>query len=380
MSTKRTAASPDVVTKQQEETLHGDVLARILSSLPWAEVMKCRVVCLEWRDAVLSTPVQELVVDTRGIACALPSLATAIPCLQKLKFESGSPDDKFHVDDEMFCLARGFQRLTSLVMSRTALRTCSPPRILHLHNLETLDLALATSHAWDLANLSAIRRLKHLLCSGNTKLTGDLSSLKTLSETLVQLDISSCLRMTGDLHTLALFLRLESLKVHGTRVTGDVRKIASTDFPCLKVIQLGEHVYGGRTINRIVDAPEIMEAWCGFETRNAGIFQSNVGLGFGLAPGAQEQYRPQGGYVYAKLSPPFRVEVVWCGPRCGWRWTTKHQEGQCEMNWYNGAPRPDDDGYDEYVRDLAMAINGPNSVYRGLLVPPSPEEYSRMHT
>ena len=376
MSTKRFAASPDVLIKQLGKTLHGDVLANILSYLPWTEVMKCRVVSPEWRDAALVTPVQELVVRTQKVARNLASLVTAMPCLQTLKFPVGY----LLVDDEVLDFARGFHQRTSVMMSRTAFRTCSPSRILHLHNLETLDLALATSHAWDLANLSAIRRLKHLLCSGNTKLTGDLSSLKTLSETLVQLDISSCLRMTGDLHTLALFLRLESLKVHGTRVTGDVRKIASTDFPCLKVIQLGEHVYGGRTINRIVDAPEIMEAWCGFETRNAGIFQSNVGLGFGLAPGAQEQYRPQGGYVYAKLSPPFRVEVVWCGPRCGWRWTTKHQEGQCEMNWYNGAPRPDDDGYDEYVRDLAMAINGPNSVYRGLLVPPSPEEYSRMHT
>ena len=209
MSTKRTAASPDVVTKQQEETLHGDVLARILSSLPWAEVMKCRVVCLEWRDAVLSTPVQELVVDTRGIACALPSLATAIPCLQKLKFESGPPDDKFLVDDEMFYLARGFQRLTSLVMSRTALRTCAPPHLMQLHHLETIDLTHATLLVWDLSDLSAIPGLKNLVCPLNNKLAGDILCLQFLSQTLVQLDLFGCSRVVGYLHSLALFPLLE---------------------------------------------------------------------------------------------------------------------------------------------------------------------------
>lgn len=74
--------------------------------------------------------------------------------------------------------------------------------------------------------------------------------------------------MTGDVHTLASFPRLESFDVSGTRVTGDVRKIGSTDFPCVKKITLAEHVYGGFTINRIADAPEVMEAWCRLETRH----------------------------------------------------------------------------------------------------------------
>ena len=47
MSTKQSTASPDVLTKQQGETLHCDVLANILSDLPWTEVMKCRVVSPE---------------------------------------------------------------------------------------------------------------------------------------------------------------------------------------------------------------------------------------------------------------------------------------------------------------------------------------------
>ena len=341
MSTKRSSASPDVVsTKQQEEALHDDVLAQILSSLPWDEVMKCRVVCPEWRDAVLSTPVQELVVDTRGIARALPSLATAIPCLQKLKFESGSPDDKFHVDDEMFCLARGFQRLTSLVMSRTALRTCAPPHIMQLHHLEMIDLTHAKLLVWDLADLSAIPRLKNLVCPLNNKLTGDISCLQFLSQTLVQLDLFGCSRVVGYLHSLALFPRLESLKVYGTRVTGDVRKIGLTDFPCLKDIRLGGHVYGGRSVNRIVDAPEIMEAWCRFEARNPGIFQSNQSLGFGLDA-----------HPYSCLET---VRVFQRDDRrYGWKWTDSVQEGHCDIHWINVEPRPSNVGYgDVYASEI----------------------------
>lgn len=79
-------------------------------------------------------------------------------------------------------------------------------------------------------------------------LTGDLSSLQVLSQALIILDLYYCPEVTGDLHALTLFPCLERLKVFGTNVTGDVRKIESTAFPCLKEIQLGNHVFGRRTI------------------------------------------------------------------------------------------------------------------------------------
>ena len=66
--------------------LHGDLLARILSYLPWTEVMKCRVVSREWRDAALITPVQELVIDKEDIALALPFLS--LPCFPVFNISS----------------------------------------------------------------------------------------------------------------------------------------------------------------------------------------------------------------------------------------------------------------------------------------------------
>jgi hypothetical protein len=332
MSTKRSAASPDVLEKQQGDTLHCDVLTNILSYLPWTEVMKCRVVSPEWRNAALSTPVQELIVDTLDIACVLPSLATAMPWLQKLKFESGPPDDTLHVDDEMLALARGFRQLTSLVMTRTALRTCVPPHIMQLHHLETIDLTHAKLLVWDLADLSVIPRLKNLVCPLNKGLSGDISCLQSLSQTLVQLDLFGCSRVVGYLHSLALFPRLESLELYGTRVTGDVRKIGLTDFPCLKDIRLGGHVYGGRSVKCIVEAPEIMEAWCRFEARNPGIFQSNQSLGFGLDT-----------HPYSCLETVQAIQRA--GRRYGWRWTDSFQEGHCDIHWINVEPRPSDVGY-----------------------------------
>ena len=372
MSTKRPAASPDVVTKQQGEVLHGDVLARSLSYLPWTDVMKCRIVSSKWLDAVIVTPVEELVVDTLGIARALASLATAIPCLRKLNVPSPLNRDKLHVDDEIFTLARGFQQLTSLVMSKTAL--CAPPHIMQLHHLETLDLVSNERLVWNLADLSAIPRLKNLLCIFNIELTGDLIILQALSRTLVALNLLGCKRIVGNLQTLVSFPRLEKLNVYGTKVTGDVRKIGSPDFPCLKKIRLGEHVYGGSTVNRIVDAPEVMEAWHRFEIRNPGIWTRQNCPKFALEAPERQRYLPSFAAV------PFSLEMIRCGPRYGWRWTNRIKKGHCEIHWFDVEPRPDDNGYDLYVRDLAAVMNGIHAFYRGLLVPPSPEEYHRIHS
>jgi hypothetical protein len=131
MSTKRPAAkrptaSLGVVKKRpkQVEVLHGDVLARILSYLPWNKVMNCRVVSREWRDAALITPVQEMVVDEEDIALALPSLAAALPCLQSLEFVRGKLPYEIaylNVNDQIFRLTRGFHQLTSLVMINATL-------------------------------------------------------------------------------------------------------------------------------------------------------------------------------------------------------------------------------------------------------------------
>jgi hypothetical protein len=368
------------MTQQQGEALHNDVLANILSYLNWTEVMKCRVVSPEWRDAVLVTHVQGLDVDSRVIARAVTSLAAAIPCLQNLMLhdipfrseDDDDDDDDNVVNDELLASAEGFQQLRGLIMTEiqaSPIRTMTeiqafPIRTMQLHNLEKLDLDSCTFE-WDLADLSGIPNLKKLTCSFNYNLKGDLSSLQCFSQTLAILRINGCSRVTGDLHTLASFTRLKSLELCFTRVTGDVRVIGLADFPCvMEKFSLGNDVYGGRTINRIVDAPEVMEAWCRFAIRNPGIWIDLLYL---------SDFSPD---LQVHVFFPRYLVVVRCGPRCGWRWT--NGEGHCEIHWINSEPLLDDNGYDEYVRDLADTTNGPISFYRGLLVPPSIEDYNIM--
>ena len=76
--------------------------------------------------------------------------------------------------------------------------------------------------------------------------------------------------------------------------------------------------------------------------------------------------------------PPISLEILRCGPRYGWRGTNTHSRGHCDINWFDVKPRPVDNGYDDYVRDVAVLMNGRTSFYRGFLVPPSPEEHLRM--
>ena len=352
-------------TQQQGEALHNDVLANILSYLNWTEVMKCRVVSPEWRDAVLVTHVQELAVDSLDITRDLVSLAAAMPCLQNLMFHyrKENDDDEYVYDDELLASAGGFQQLRGLIMTIPA-GIDSPICTMQLHHLEELDLGGCTT-GWDLADLSGIPKLKNLSL-GNANLTGDLSSLQCFSQTLAILHICCCSRVTGDLHTLASFTRLKSLDVRYTRVTGDVREIGLADFPCLmEKFRLGREVYGGWAINRIVDAPEVMEAWCRFAIRNPGISIDRLRL--------LDEVLDL--HVDGVFSPRY-LEVVRFGPRCGWRWTSR-VERHCEIHWINSEPRPDDNGYDEYVGDLADK-NGLTSIYRGLLVPPSIEDHNIM--
>ena len=193
---------------QQGDALHSDVLARSLSYLPWTEVMKCRVVSPEWRNVVLVTLVQELVVHNLDLAHDLPSLAAAMPCLQKLKFHRGlisslsrNRDNRVWPLDEILAGARGFQQLRSLRLERiNAELRASPLRVMQLQHLETLALSDRTRCKWDLTDLSGTPRLKNLFCIYNYKLTGDLSSLQFLSQTLVHFVIINCQRVTGDVH------------------------------------------------------------------------------------------------------------------------------------------------------------------------------------
>jgi hypothetical protein len=353
--------------------LHCDVLSIVLSYLAWKEVMNCRIVSCAWCDAARHAPFQKLGVNGRDIALALPTISAALPCLHTIVFEG---DDFDLGADELFALARGFRNLMSLWVTWTNLEAFHP-RIMQLHSLRSLNLHLNRDLAWNLEDVSAFPKLIELCCTTNYNLTGDLSSLQVLSETLVVCSLSGCENVTGDLHMLASFPCLESLKLDRTKVTGDIRKIEATDFSSLTRIRMNTIVYGGRYIDQIANAHETMQGWYLLERRHPGIYRTNGLLELLRdAPGLQEyNLRYNWNYCY----PPHYVDMVWYGTRCGWRWTNCRRGGDCDMHWLNDEPLPREDGYEKYIRDLKQE-NTRYRYYRGFLAPPTLEQLRRMAT
>jgi hypothetical protein len=354
-----------------DAVLHGDMLARIMSYLAWKEVMNCRVVNHVWREAARNTPIEELYVDREDVALALQAISLALPGLRKLTFFFETFN--FDVNDEIFALAQGFRKLSSLRMIRTKLEACVP-LIMQLNNLRSLNLDWNMQLVWNLADLSAIPRLKKLRCKYNYQLTGDLSSLQVLCETMTICDLWACRRVTGDLHILSSFPHLEILSVFATNVTGDIRKIGSAHFPLLKKLDVSSGVLGGKHFTRIADAPEVMQAWYSLETKHPGIFCRQVELAID-APERQQYLEID--CPYSKQLLPLTVQMISFGPRLGWRWTNGLTDGSCDIHWFDDEPSRSANGYDEYVRALERA-NSPHRHFRGFLVPPTPQEHRRI--
>ena len=78
-------ASSLLTTTCPAATIHGDVLAKILSFLPWQQVVTCRTVCHAWLAAVANTAVVNLEVQTAAVAQELTAMAHCLPALQGLK-------------------------------------------------------------------------------------------------------------------------------------------------------------------------------------------------------------------------------------------------------------------------------------------------------
>jgi len=112
------------------------------------------------------------------------------------------------------------------------------------------------------------------------------------------------------------FSVLQKLNVTGTAVSGDIRTIGLDNFPVLKDLALSKHVYGGGDLQRVHDAPSLMEALYQFKKR-----LPNVGLlirRWRLARDSPDHYNF---HNHHSRAPLFLVEFVQVGSRTGWQWT-----------------------------------------------------------
>ena len=111
--------------------------------------------------------------------------------------------------------------------------------------------------------LAGLPLLKDLVCNGNHSLTGNISSLRVLKETLEKLKIHDCGNEEGDFMDLADFPRLRELNFCRTNnVTGNIRDIRGRNFPALESLYLPKSVHGGidYEFQHISDVPEFMQA------------------------------------------------------------------------------------------------------------------------
>jgi hypothetical protein len=148
---------------------------------------------------------------------------------------------------------------------------------------------------WDLADLSALQKLRVLYCPQNHELTGSLESLHALSRTLTTCNLHGCQQVTGNLKDMATMPVLEELDVGDTEVTGDIRKIGANDFRSLKSLELSAHIYGGSgKMKRVSDAPGIMSARYKLMKRIPGAFKTTQRLR--LSEISPDRYVYQGRY------------------------------------------------------------------------------------
>jgi len=227
----------------------------------------------------------------------------------------------------------------------------------------------------------------------NSRLTGNISSLQVLKETIEKVRIFGRHRVEGDLMDLADFPRLKKLNLFCTNVTGDIRNIRRHDFPALEQLFLPMTVCGGVAyeFQSILDVPSFMQAVHLLLQRTPTLFGKN------LLPRAFcwcLSERSPHWYNYDETNgcprPPFDLQFIQVGKRLGWSWFSSSsssgdpwnagEEGllfSCEINWLDPEPSRESGDYEAYMEEL-QSIQRRSDFYRGFLVPPNMLEYRRL--
>ncbi len=115
--------------------------------------------------------------------------------------------------------------------------------------LEKLRIQNCYSLKWDLEMLTAFPLLTELYCDINGDLTGNISCLRVLKDTLEKVHIVGSHKVEGNFMDLADFPHLKELVFdntayagdeyfRATAVTGDIRDIGENDFSSLEVLTL----------------------------------------------------------------------------------------------------------------------------------------------
>jgi hypothetical protein len=226
------------------------MLPNILSYLRLREMMCTRRVNKTWTDAVNKTAVSpEEIFDVNSVKTleGLSVMSTVLPNLQsvgilsfgrdshQLKYSDGEDPDEQHAartanwrthDIEIIS---AFRKLRRLEINYAPLNGRYPFLFNSFPLLQKLSIS-AKFLKWDLEMLTGLPSLKELKCCSDFKLTGNISSLRGLKDTLETVTLDGCPNVEGDFMALADFPHLRSLYLYGTAVTADIQDIGNGDF------------------------------------------------------------------------------------------------------------------------------------------------------
>ncbi len=375
----------------------GDVLPKITEFFHVEELMCLRCVCKDWTEEIKKTnvPVSEFVVNSVGKYNVMNVMTTELPNLQQItlgrlgnehKYVDGEdPNEELAANTADWTthdieIISNFSKLRILEIRTSAgLNGRYPVFFNSFPLLQKLSIQHCKYLKWDLEMLAGFPVLKELDVNdfNNRRLTGSISSLRVLKDTLEKVTIYSCDNVEGNFMNLADFPHLKEFSLAHTGVTGDIRDIGKNDFSSLEELDLPKGVYGGDgyELQRISDGPDLMRTVCFFVKQRPNLIESFQYLDWELSEDSPDYY------IDSRTSTqfPFYIVFVLAGPRIGYRWKACYHGGHpCEVNWLEPEPDSGSSDYDEYIEKLQEINRKGANLYRGFYQPPTEEEYNRI--
>jgi hypothetical protein len=374
-----------------------DVLADIFGFLGIQDIMNARV-CKIWKEAVKKTivPPIDFWVESLEEYNAMRVMTKALPNCSRLNsvtsvMNTNTTMGRIQMKRRLLELPTthdveiisAFRKLRSLEIDTAPLNGRYPFLFNSFPLLQKLTTQYCYNLKWDLEMLSGLPLLKDLVCGQNRCLTGNISSLRMIKDTLEKVYIEGCENVEGNFMDLADFPDLKVLKLFGTAVTGDIRDINANDFSALESLDIPKGVYGGRgyELQSISDGPDLMRTLYVFNKQRPNLIDSLLPTLSGistliwkLVEDSPDWYEPA---FEDDDDTPFLIKFVKAGSRLGYRWESYFGDNPCEVNSLDPEPDRENTDYDEYIEEL-KEINSDVRMFRGFLQPPSEEEYNRL--
>lgn len=362
-----------------------DLLIIILSFLEWDSVMEARV-CRRLKEASILTPVGKVLVPKGLGQCLdgdLNKLGMVLPGIEKI--ELFDPDTEVRNGKCRFwegptCLQcfdvdlgnlRSFQNLKELDLYGTNLNG-SYPAIFKIVSLEKLELGGNPWLRCDLSDIIGLPNLTLLLFSRCKKITGSLSSLGHLRDSLELLDLFGCDRVVGSLMELASFKNLRFLDLaFSGKISGDIREIESFHFPSLKDLRIGYTKVFGGIVPRVAEGRIVAMAWRRLLLQRGAEF-SCCGTR-GIPAGPSENYFVGDHYICHEMKLIRRGEHAF-----GFQWVEYAGDDDdvpgglqtCEINWVDYPSFPSEELRFFVANTASERVR---SAFHGMLVPPTDE-------